>query len=145
MLQLSSGGRYIKGAKANHTISRHYCISKISLLRADKMTSGLFYLDTLIGGYGCERLLKGGINKGRGNNSLIMPNILLHCIAHGRTRSGRGGVGQYGGGVRRNADRAWLQVLVHAMRESIYVPTLAQYLIRQALMCTDTLTDHTNQ
>lgn len=91
MLQLSSGGRYIKGAKANHTISRHYCISKISLLRADKMTSGLFYLDTLIGGYGCERLLKGGINKGRGNNSLIMPNILLHCIAHGRTRSGRVG------------------------------------------------------
>lgn len=73
-----------------------------------------------------------------------MPNIVLHCIAHGRTRSGRG-VGQYGGGVRRNADRAWPQVLVHAMRESIYVPTLAQYLIRRALMCTDTLTDHTNQ
>lgn len=142
MLQLSSGGRYIKGAKANHTISRHYCISKISLLRVDKMTSGLFYLDTLTGVYGSERLLKEEINKGRGNNSLIMPNILLHCIAHGRNEERERGVGQYGGGVRRNA---WPQVLVHAMRESFYVPTLAQYLIRRALMCTDTLTDHTNQ
>lgn len=66
MLQLSSGGRYIKGAKANHTISRHYCISKISLLRVDKMTSGLFYLDTLTGGMEAKGFLKGRSIRGEG-------------------------------------------------------------------------------
>ncbi len=60
MLQLSSGGRYIKGAKANHTISRHDCISKISLLRVDKMTSGLFYLETLTESMDAKGFVKGG-------------------------------------------------------------------------------------